>query len=298
MEKGKKDISNENQTGRKKKESMFRITTRRLIKNKMAVLGMIVLAVAVLIAIFGPLIAPYDYAEPEIINAYAGPSLSHPFGTDELGRDIFSRMIIGTRASLSIGLISVAFAAVVGITLGAVSGYFGGLTDQIIMRAMDILQALPSLIMAIAVCAALGAGLNNCILAISISTIPGFVRMARATVLNIREMEYLEAATAINCSTARIIIRHILPNAMAPLIVQMTMGVATNILAASSLSFIGLGVQPPDPEWGAMLSAGRNYIRNYPHMVLFPGIVIMLVVLALNMLGDGLRDALDPKLKD
>lgn len=298
MGKGKKDISNENQTGRKKKESMFRITTRRLIKNKMAVLGMIVLAVAVLIAIFGPLIAPYDYAEPDIINAYAGPSLSHPFGTDELGRDIFSRMIIGTRASLSIGLISVAFAAVVGITLGAVSGYFGGLTDQIIMRAMDILQALPSLIMAIAVCAALGAGLNNCILAISISTIPGFVRMARATVLNIREMEYLEAATAINCSTARIIIRHILPNAMAPLIVQMTMGVATNILAASSLSFIGLGVQPPDPEWGAMLSAGRNYIRNYPHMVLFPGIVIMLVVLALNMLGDGLRDALDPKLKD
>lgn len=298
MGKGKKDISNENQTGRKKKESMFRITMRRLIKNKMAVLGMIVLAVAVLIAIFGPLIAPYDYAEPDIINAYAGPSLSHPFGTDELGRDIFSRMIIGTRASLSIGLISVAFAAVVGITLGAVSGYFGGLTDQIIMRAMDILQALPSLIMAIAVCAALGAGLNNCILAISISTIPGFVRMARATVLNIREMEYLEAATAINCSTARIIIRHILPNAMAPLIVQMTMGVATNILAASSLSFIGLGVQPPDPEWGAMLSAGRNYIRNYPHMVLFPGIVIMLVVLALNMLGDGLRDALDPKLKD
>lgn len=298
MGKGKKDVSNENQNGRKKKETMFRITMRRLIKNKMAVLGMIVLAVAVLIAIFGPLIAPYDYAEPDIINAYAGPSLAHPFGTDDLGRDIFSRMIIGTRASLSIGLISVAFAAVVGIALGAVSGYFGGLTDQIIMRAMDILQALPSLILAIAVCAALGAGLNNCILAISISTIPGFVRMARATVLNIREMEYLEAATAINCSTIRIIIRHILPNAMAPLIVQMTMGVATNILAASSLSFIGLGVQPPDPEWGAMLSAGRNYIRNYPHMVLFPGIVIMLVVLALNMLGDGLRDALDPKLKD
>ena len=298
MGKGKKDVSNENQNGRKKKETMFRITMRRLIKNKMAVLGMIVLAVAVLIAIFGPLIAPYDYAEPDIINAYAGPSLAHPFGTDDLGRDIFSRMIIGTRASLSIGLISVAFAAVVGIALGAVSGYFGGLTDQIIMRAMDILQALPSLILAIAVCAALGAGLNNCILAISISTIPGFVRMARATVLNIREMEYLEAATAINCSTVRIIIRHILPNAMAPLIVQMTMGVATNILAASSLSFIGLGVQPPDPEWGAMLSAGRNYIRNYPHMVLFPGIVIMLVVLALNMLGDGLRDALDPKLKD
>lgn len=298
MGKGKKNVSNENQNGRKKKETMFRITMRRLIKNKMAVLGMIVLAIAVLIAIFGPLIAPYDYAEPDIVNAYAGPSLAHPFGTDDLGRDIFSRMIIGTRASLSIGLISVAFAAVVGITLGAVSGYFGGLTDQIIMRAMDILQALPSLILAIAVCAALGAGLNNCILAISISTIPGFVRMARATVLNIREMEYLEAATAINCSTVRIIIRHILPNAMAPLIVQMTMGVATNILAASSLSFIGLGVQPPDPEWGAMLSAGRNYIRNYPHMVLFPGIVIMLVVLALNMLGDGLRDALDPKLKD
>ena len=275
---------------RKKKQSMVRMTLHRLAKNKMAMVGMIVLIFMLLVAIFGPLIAPYNYAEPDIVNAYAGPSLAHPFGTDDLGRDIFSR--------LSIGLISVAIAAVIGIGLGAISGYFGGIMDQVIMRVMDVLQAMPSLVLAIAVCAALGPGLNNCILAISVSTIPSFVRMARATVLNIREMEYLEAATAINCSTARIIIKHILPNAMAPLIVQMTMGVATNILAASSLSFIGLGVQPPDPEWGAMLSAGRNYIRNYPHMVMFPGITIMVVILALNMLGDGLRDALDPKLKD
>lgn len=283
---------------RKKKQSMVRMTLHRLAKNKMAMFGMIVIIFMLLVALFGPMIAPYDYAEPDIVNAYAGPSLAHPFGTDDLGRDIFSRLIVGSRDSLRIGLISVAIAAVIGIGLGAISGYFGGIMDQVIMRVMDVLQAMPSLVLAIAVCAALGPGLNNCILAISVSTIPGFVRMARATVLNIREMEYLEAATAINCSTARIIIKHILPNAMAPLIVQMTMGVATNILAASSLSFIGLGVQPPDPEWGAMLSAGRNYIRNYPHMVMFPGITIMVVILALNMLGDGLRDALDPKLKD
>ena len=283
---------------RKKKQSMVRMTLHRLAKNKMAMFGMIVIIFMLLVALFGPMIAPYDYAEPDIVNAYAGPSLAHPFGTDDLGRDIFSRLIVGSRDSLRIGLISVAIAAVIGIGLGAISGYFGGIMDQVIMRVMDVLQAMPSLVLAIAVCAALGPGLNNCILAISVSTIPGFVRMARATVLNIREMEYLEAATAINCSTARIIIKHILPNAMAPLIVQMTMGVATNILVASSLSFIGLGVQPPDPEWGAMLSAGRNYIRNYPHMVMFPGITIMVVILALNMLGDGLRDALDPKLKD
>lgn len=233
-----------------------------------------------------------------MFNTFASPNLQHLFGTDELGRDILSRLMVGTKYSLSIGLISVAVSSVIGIALGAICGYYGGKIDSVIMRLMDIFQALPALIMAIAICAVLGTGFVQSIVAISVSSIPGFVRMARACVLNIRKMEYLEAATAINCTTMQIIVKHILPNALAPLIVQMTMGVATNILTASNLSFIGLGVQPPAPEWGAMLTAGRNYIQRYPHMVLFPGVTIMLSILALNMMGDGLRDALDPKLKD
>lgn len=287
-----------NMKKQKKNESMMQLTIRRLFKNKVAVFGLIILAVLLLIAIFGPLIAPYSEVDQDLLNCYGLPSLQHPFGTDELGRDILSRLIIGSRASLKIGLVSIAGSAAIGIIIGCISGYFGGRADNVIMRLMDILQALPPMVLAIAVCAALGAGINNCILALIISSIPGFVRMARASVLNIRGMEYLEAATAINCSTSRIIIKHILPNALSPLIVQITMGVANSILSASAMSFVGLGVQPPDPEWGAMLSAGRNYIRNYPHMVIFPGVVIMITVLALNMLGDGLRDAMDPKLKD
>lgn len=282
----------------KKNESMMQLTIRRLCKNKTAMLGLIILVVLLLIAIFGPLIAPYSEVEQDLMNCYGLPSIKHPFGTDELGRDIMSRLIIGSRASLKIGLVSAAGSAVIGIIIGCIAGYFGGRMDNVLMRLMDIFQALPPMVLAIAVCAALGAGVNNCILALIISNIPGFVRMARASVLNIRGMEYLEAATAINCSTSRIIVKHILPNALSPLIVKITMGVASAILSASSMSFVGLGVQPPNPEWGAMLSAGRNFIRNYPHMVIFPGVVIMITVLALNMLGDGLRDAMDPKLKD
>lgn len=281
-----------------KRTSMTIITLRRMKKNKLAIAGLVVMAVFLFIAIFASFLAPYPYADADLFNTFSTPSLAHPFGTDELGRDLLSRLMVGTKYSLSIGLISVAVAAVFGISLGAICGYFGGRVDSVIMRIMDVFQALPALIMAIAICAVLGAGFVQSVVAITVSSIPGFVRMARASVMNIRKMEYLEAATAINCSTTQIIVKHILPNAMAPLIVQMTMGVATNILTASNLSFIGLGVQPPAPEWGAMLSAGRNYIRNYPHMVMFPGITIMLSVLALNLLGDGLRDALDPKLKD
>lgn len=281
-----------------KGKSMTAMTLRRMKKNKMAMGGLFILIFIILVAIFGPLIAPYSYTQLDFSHTFGLPSLTHPFGTDELGRDIMSRLIIGSRASLEIGFISMAGAAVIGIMLGSICGYFGRKVDIVIMRFMDIFQALPPLILAIAICAALGPGLNNCILAITISNIPSFVRMTRASVLNIRRMEYLEAATAINCSTSRIIVKHILPNALSPLIVQITMGVATAIISASAMSFIGLGVQPPDPEWGAMLSAGRSYIRNYPHMVAFSGITIMVTVLSLNMLGDGLRDALDPKLKN
>jgi len=286
------------QTGRVKRQSMFMITMRRMAKNKLAVAGLVILLLMVLIALLAPVISPYPFEETDLYNTFDAPSKAHLFGTDELGRDILSRLMVGTRYSLRIGLLSVLFSAVIGIALGCISGYFGGHTDGIIMRVMDVFSAIPPLVLAIAICAVLGPGINNCILSIAVSGVPTFVRMARASVLNMRKVEYLEAATSINCTTAQIIVKHILPNILAPLIVLMTMQVATNILTASQLSFIGLGVQPPNPEWGAMLAAGRNYIRNYPHMVIFPGVVIMLAVLSLNMLGDGLRDALDPKLKD
>ena len=285
------------QTGRVKRQSMFMITMRRMAKNKLAVAGLVILLLMVLIALLAPVISPYPFEETDLYNTFDAPSKAHLFGTDELGRDILSRLMVGTRYSLRIGLLSVLFSAVIGIALGCISGYFGGHTDGIIMRVMDVFSAIPPLVLAIAICAVLGPGINNCILSIAVSGVPTFVRMARASVLNMRKVEYLEAATSINCSTTQIIVKHILPNILAPLIVLMTMQVATNILTASQLSFIGLGVQPPNPEWGAMLAAGRNYIRNYPHMVIFPGVVIMLAVLSLNMLGDGLRDALDPQLK-
>ena len=283
---------------RKKRESMFIITMRRLRKSKTAVAGLIILLVLILIGLLSSVLAPYPFEETDLYNTFGTPSLAHPFGTDELGRDILSRLMVGTKHSLRIGLLSVLYSSVIGITVGCISGYYGGKVDGILMRIMDVFSAIPALVLAIAICAVLGPGINNCIISIAISGTPQFVRMARASVLNVRRMEYLEAATSINCNTAQIIAKHILPNILAPLIVLMTMSVANNILTASQLSFIGLGVQPPNPEWGAMLSAGRNYIRNYPHMVLFPGVTIMLAVLSLNMVGDGLRDALDPKLKD
>lgn len=282
----------------KKRKSMFRITMRRLCKNKTSVAGLIILLVLILIGLLSSLLAPYPFEQTDLYNTFGTPSLAHPFGTDELGRDILSRLMVGTKYSLRIGLLSVLYSSVIGIAIGCISGYYGGQVDGFLMRIMDVFSAIPALVLAIAICAVLGPGINNCIISIAISGTPSFVRMARASVLNVRRMEYLEAATSINCSTAQIIVKHILPNILAPLIVLMTMSVANNILTASQLSFIGLGVQPPNPEWGAMLSAGRNYIRNYPHMVLFPGITIMLAVLSLNMVGDGLRDALDPKLKD
>lgn len=283
---------------RKRRGSMLVMTLRRLTKNKLALAGFIILALMILMALFSEYISPYPFEQTDLYNTFDAPSKEHLFGTDELGRDILSRLITGTKDSLRIGLLSVLYSSIIGIALGCISGYYARFVDGIIMRLMDIFSAIPPLVLAIAICAVLGPGINNCIISLAISGVPSFVRMARACVFNVRRMEYLEAATAINCNTLQIIVKHILPNILAPLLVQMTMTVANNILTASQLSFIGLGVQPPNPEWGAMLSAGRNYIRNYPHMVLFPGITIMLAVLSLNMVGDGLRDALDPKLKD
>lgn len=291
-------VNTEIKTERRKKERMILVTFKRLSKSKSSMIGLVVILILVLSAIFAPVIAPYEYDKADYYNVFSPPTKVHIFGTDELGRDIFSRLLYGSRDSLRIGFIAVAISSVCGIALGSVCGYFGGVVDTVVMRLVDIIQAIPGLIMAIAIGAALGPGFNNLILSLTIGSVAGYVRMTRASVMNIRKMEYLEAATAINCRHPRIITRHILPNALSPMIVQMTMGIAGAILMASQMSFVGLGVQPPKPEWGAMLSAGRNYIRDYPHMCVFPGVTIMISVLSLNMIGDGLRDALDPKLKN
>ena len=282
----------------KKKESMFFMTWKLLAKNKLAVAGLIVLIITALLAVFAPIAAPYGYEEQDLFNTLAGPSREHWLGTDNLGRDMLSRLIYGGRNSLTLGLISVALAAALGVILGAVSGYYGGKVDMVIMRLLDVLQAVPAILLAIAISATLGPGYMNCILALTISQIPGFTRMTRASCLNVQGMEYVEAARSINARERRIIFKHVLPNAISPIIVQATMSVATAILTSASLSFIGLGVQPPQAEWGAMLSAGRSYIRSNPHVIIYPGITIMIVVLSLNLLGDGLRDALDPRLKN
>lgn len=284
--------------GKKRRNSQFWLTLGRLKRNHLAMVGLVIIVVMIILALLAPYISPYPYEAADFKNRYATPSAEHWFGTDELGRDIFSRLLYGSRYSLRIGLISVAISAIGGIFFGAIAGYFGGAVDNIIMRLLDVLQAMPGIVLAIAISAALGPGLTNSVIALSISSIPGYARMTRASILNVRKMEYLEAATSINCSNARIIWKHVLPNALSPLIVQATMGIAGAIMGAAMLSFIGLGVQPPTPEWGAMLSAGRNYLRDYPHLCIFPGVMIMMAVLSLNMLGDGLRDALDPKLKD
>ena len=284
--------------GKKRRNSQFWLTLGRLKRNHLAMVGLVIIVVMIILALLAPYISPYPYEAADFKNRYATPSAEHWFGTDELGRDIFSRLLYGSRYSLRIGLISVAISAIGGIFFGALAGYFGGAVDNIIMRLLDVLQTMPGIVLAIAISAALGPGLTNSVIALSISSIPGYARMTRASILNVRKMEYLEAATSINCSNARIIWKHVLPNALSPLIVQATMGIAGAIMGAAMLSFIGLGVQPPTPEWGAMLSAGRNYLRDYPHLCIFPGVMIMMAVLSLNMLGDGLRDALDPKLKD
>lgn len=276
----------------------FKEFFKRLRKSKLAMFGLSILVLLFLVAIFADIIAPYPYEQQELTNQFQSPNAAHLFGTDEFGRDIFSRVVYGTRISLVVGFISVGIALVIGGTLGALSGYYGGKTDNVIMRLMDVLLAIPSILLAISIAAALGPGLFNLMIAVGISAIPGYARIMRASVLSIRDQEFVEAARATGSGDLRIIFKHIVPNCMAPMIVQATLGVAFAILTAAGLSFIGLGIEPPRPEWGAMLSGGRGYIRHYPFMTLFPGLAIVVTIFALNVLGDGLRDALDPKLKN
>jgi peptide/nickel transport system permease protein len=292
-----KPVTAEANPPRIKRQSEFIVVSRRLSKNSSAVIGFVVAAVLVLMAIFAPLVAPYPPAKQDLAHTRQAPSAQHIMGTDELGRDIFSRIVWGSRYSLSIGFLAVVIGTAIGMLFGAIAGYFGGVVDDIVMRLMDVLQSIPGILLVITVSVVLGPGFFNTLLALSIGGIPMGCRLTRASVLGVRHQEYLEAATSINASTPRIILRHVLPNSFAPVLVSATMSIGNIIMMAAMLSFIGLGVQAPTPEWGSMISGGRNLIRSCPWMVTFPGIFIMLTVLALNLFGDGLRDALDPKLK-
>lgn len=271
----------------------------RLKKDKLAILGLVVLLMLIVIAIFAKQIAPYYYDKQNISDSLLKPGANPKYilGTDNLGRDILSRLIYGAQISLKVGLVAVFISATIGTVLGTIAGYYGGKSDNVIMRFMDILLAIPGILLAIAIVATLGPGMTNAIISVGISGIPSFARIVRSSVLSIRDMEYIEAARAINATDSRIIIKHILPNILAPIIIQATLGIANAILQACALSFLGLGVQPPVPEWGAMISNARAYLRDYSYMVTLPGIAIMLTVFSINLFGDGLRDALDPRLK-
>lgn len=281
-----------------KKRSRFKEVWRRFRRSKQAMIGMVMLLILIFSAVFADVIAPYDPLKQDIINRLQAPSVSHLFGTDELGRDIFSRILFGSRISLTVGLIAVGLSSVVGCALGAIAGYYGGALDNIIMRCTDVLMAIPSILLNISIVAALGTGLQNVMIAIGISSVPAYCRIMRASLLSLKNQEFVDASRAAGASDAHIIIQHILPNSLAPLIVQATLKIGGAILSCASMSFIGLGIVPPTPEWGAMLSTGRDFLRDAPHLTTFPGMAIMFAVFAMNLMGDGLRDALDPKLKN
>lgn len=270
---------------------------RRFFRNKMAVLGLFIFLFMIVIAIFAPVIAPYDHLQTNLSESLQTPSAAHWFGTDEFGRDILSRILYGARVSLMVGVIAVGISLLLGTTLGLIAGYLGGKWDDAIMRFTDILLAFPSILLAIAIMTGLGRGVGNAMVAIGIVGIPVYARIVRGQVLAVRSQEYVEAARSIGAKPVRLILRHILPNVVAPLIVQASLGMSTAILEAAALGFLGLGVQPPQAEWGDMIAHGRRFINNAAYMIYFPGIAISLTVLGLNLFGDGLRDVLDPRLK-
>jgi peptide/nickel transport system permease protein len=291
--------------------SPWRDTLRRLFRRRSAVVGMVILGLLALVAVSAPVLATHDPFTPLIgvetnVEKRAAPCIhllgcpadqpQHLLGTDGNVRDFFSRLVYGAQLSLVIGLTTVTFAIVIGTVLGALAGYLGGWVDNIIMRVMDVLLAFPALLLAIAIVTVLGPGLQNALIAIGIVSIPAYARVMRASVLSIRELDFVAASQALGASHSHILFNRILPNALTPLIVQGTLGIASAILDAAALSFLGLGAQPPTPEWGSMLGAERNQVFTAPHLVFFPGIAIMLTVLGFNLLGDGLRDALDPRL--
>lgn len=282
-----------------KKRSTLSLAWHQLRRNKGAIMGLILLTLIIIGALIAPIVYDYntDVIGMNVRERMQGPSLKHLCGTDELGRDIFARIVYGARYSLAVGVVAVLIALVVGVILGSAAGYIGGVFENVVMRICDIFSSIPSVLMAIAVVSALGKSTLNLMIAVGIASTAPFVRVARAAVLVVRGEEYVEAARAIGQPDWKIVLVHIIPNCLSQIIVQATLRVGSAIISAAQLSFLGLGVPAPAPEWGSMLSAGRLYIRDYSYMTLFPGIAIMITVLSLNLLGDGLRDALDPKLK-
>ena len=281
-----------------KKPGSLPYVWKRISRNPGAMIGLALLCFIIIMSFLSPYILKHDYAAVNVRKQFAPPSREHLFGNDELGRDIMSRVFYGARYTLSIGVGAVFIASTLGIIVGSLAGFFGGKLDVVLMRVLDVLQTFPGLVSAIAIATVMGPGIGGCIVAIGISFMPMFGRLTRANILKIRDSEFIEAAVLVNCSTRRIITKQLLPNAISPLIVQMSLSIAQAGLTASTLSFLGLGVRAPTPEWGSMIATARGFIRDSPHMVFVPGLFIMITVLSLNMLGDAIRDALDPRLKD
>ncbi len=282
-------------TTKSKRTSEFAEVGRHLLRNRAAVVGLIIIGGFVAASVFAPLLSTHDPLRTALGNRLQGPSSEHIMGTDELGRDLFSRMLYGGRISLNIGLISVLIGVSIGVPIGAISGYFGGKLDILTQRFIDIMIAFPGILLAIVVVTVLGVGVQNVMIATGVASIPVYARLVRGSVLAIKEQSYVAAAHAAGLGHTRIIFRQILPNCLAPIIVQSTFQIATSILWAAGLGFLGLGAQAPTPEWGAILSNGRAYIRTAHHLTTFPGLAILFMVLGFNLVGDGLRDALDPK---
>lgn len=283
-----------------KKQSQWKEVWGRLRRNKSAMAGLAVIILICLMAIFADVLADYETQAitQNIAEKLQTPSAAHWFGTDEFGRDIFARCVHGSRVSLMMGLLSTVLSFSLGLLLGATAGYYGGMVDSVIMRIMDMLMCIPSILLALVIVAALGTSIPNLLLAITIGNAPSFARMIRASIITVANQEYIDAARICGTKDRRIILRHIIPNTMGPIIVQATMSVAGCITATAGLSFVGMGIQAPRPEWGAMLSSGREFMRYYPHIVIIPGLFIVVTALAINLFGDGLRDAMDPRLKD
>lgn len=283
-----------------KKRSQIKSILFRYKKNKLAILGAVIFLILIIISLSADLIVDFekDAVSQNMANRLIAPNKDHVFGTDHYGRDIFARIIFGSRVSLSVGLVTIAISLTFGSLIGATAGYYGGRIDDILMRIMDIFLAIPSLLLAISIVAALGPGMLNLLIALSISQVPRFARIVRSSILSVKDQEFIEAARACGTKNGRIIMKHILPNAMGPIIVQATLNMASTILNIAALSFIGLGIQPPTPEWGSMLSDVKTQMRYYPYLAIIPGIAIIIAVMSLNLIGDGLRDALDPKLKN
>lgn len=271
-------------------------TWRQLKRNKVALVGLAVVILLVMVAGAAPLLAPYDPAAQDPIALLKPPSMRHILGTDRLGRDILSRILFGARVSLSVSLSAISIALLVGVPVGLISAYLGGKTDDVLQRLTDIMLSLPSLVFAIAIVAALGPSLTGTMMAIAISSVPPLVRLTRSIVLSLKSRDYITAAQCVGVRSGRIVFRHLLPNALGPIVVQSTLGLGTAILMESGLSFLGLGAQPPTPSWGGMIAEGREFLYSGPHLVAMPGIFIMITILSFNLLGDGLRDALDPRL--